>query len=50
MDCSRRYGNGGCKGNGGDYTNSWNYVRDNGIALAKDYPYIGKDQVCKNVP
>lgn len=50
MDCSRSYGNGECYGKGGHFVKAWNYVKDRGIALYKDYPYVGKDQVCKNIP
>ncbi len=41
MDCSRSYGNNGC--NGGGRPTALSYIRDHGITLDKDYPYVGKD-------
>ena len=43
VDCSRKYGdNQGCKG--GDISQAFDYVKDNGISLEAEYPYKAKDQ------
>ena len=47
VDCSTAYGNDGC--NGGSVTSSFEYARDKGLTTAKNYPYVGKEQPCKNV-
>jgi len=46
-DCSQAYGN--KAGNGGNPQNSFDYVKDHGIAYENDYPYIAKDEQCKKV-
>jgi cathepsin F len=43
VDCDKV--DSGC--NGGLMENSLAYVKENGIGLAKDYPYKGRDQTCK---
>ncbi|CAD8152319.1 unnamed protein product [Paramecium octaurelia] len=45
VDCSGPYDNQGC--NGGWMDSAYEYVADNGLAEAKDYPYTAKDGVCK---
>ena len=45
VDCSTKYGNQGC--NGGLMDNSFNYIKDSGICLESDYPYISVDGTCK---
>lgn len=47
VDCSTAYGNSGC--DGGSVVSSFEYVRDKGLTTAKSYPYVGKEQPCKNV-
>lgn len=45
LDCSRKYGNGGC--DGGLMTSTFTYIRANGGVCAFDaYPYTGKVGVC----
>lgn len=45
VDCSGKYGNYGC--NGGLMDNAFNYVKDHGIHLEKEYPYYATDRKCK---
>ena len=45
VDCSGSYGNQGC--NGGLIDNSLKYVRDRGILLGDEYPYMAVRQGCK---
>ncbi|XP_050516835.1 trophozoite cysteine proteinase-like [Diabrotica virgifera virgifera] len=47
IDCTRNYGNWGCKG-GGPPSNAYKYVMENGISSEADYPYLEKDDICKN--
>lgn len=44
VDCSNSTGNGGC--DGGSMINCFNYIKANGIATLKSYPYIGKQDKC----
>lgn len=45
VDCSRKYGNGGC--NGGLMHLAYDYILDKGINDSKDYPYTARDGTCK---
>jgi len=45
VDCSKDYGNDGCKG--GLMTYAYKYIKENnGIDTEESYPYVGKDQNC----
>ncbi len=44
VDCSYAYGNYGCRG--GIMSNAFDYIRDYGISLSKDYSYKGYDDQC----
>ncbi|KAE9546308.1 hypothetical protein FO519_010480, partial [Halicephalobus sp. NKZ332] len=45
LDCTRTYGNGGCKG--GWFTTAFQYIKDNGgIDLEDSYPYVGTLRQC----
>ncbi|CAD8100880.1 unnamed protein product [Paramecium primaurelia] len=46
VDCTRPYGNQGCKG--GQVDQAYHYVLDYGLTEAKDYPYTGKDEECQS--
>lgn len=48
LDCTSEYGNYGCFG-GGLMTNTFRYVNEHGIHEESNYPYVGKDQACRNV-
>lgn len=48
VDCSRDYGNQGCYS--GQFGNSYNYIRDNGITSEDHYPWVSKEQLCKYSP
>jgi len=45
IDCSESYGNHGCEG--GSMLSAFQYVKDNGICLEKDYTYTGEDGQCQ---
>lgn len=45
VDCSRTYGNGGCRG--GLMHLAYDYILDKGINNSKDYPYTARDGQCK---
>ena len=45
VDCSLSYGNNGC--NGGKIDAAMNYIKDHGLSLEKEYPYVGRQQGCK---
>lgn len=44
VDCSKKYGNLGCKG--GLMDNAFLYASDNGICSESDYPYVGVGGSC----
>jgi cathepsin L len=44
VDCSKKYGNLGCKG--GLMDNAFLYAMDNGICSESDYPYVGVGGSC----
>lgn len=46
IDCSMRYGTGGCNSGSPDQV-LW-YVIDHGVALESEYPYLGYDSLCKS--
>lgn len=46
LDCSTSYGNKGCKGGSPD--NAYRYVIEKGICSEAEYPYVSKDQECRN--
>ena len=46
VDCSGSYGNNGCQG--GSMLNAFEYIRDNGLCLDKDYPYTAEQDSCQN--
>lgn len=47
VDCAGSYGdNGGCKG--GDMSQAFEYIVDNGLATEKDYPYVARNNPCKS--
>lgn len=47
-DCSRAYGNGGCKGKGGHEIKAYNYIkRVGGIQTEQSYPFMARDMKCK---
>lgn len=45
VDCSGKYGNQAC--NGGLMTNSFKFVKDNGIGEETSYPYTAVQGTCK---
>ncbi|CAD8209492.1 unnamed protein product [Paramecium pentaurelia] len=45
VDCTRPYGNQGCKG--GWVYQAYHYILDFGLSEAKNYPYTGKDELCQ---
>jgi cathepsin L len=46
LDCSKSYGNKGCGGGLPDWV--YDYIWDNGLETAKDYPYNGGDKYCND--
>lgn len=44
VDCSKGYGNYGC--NGGMMYLAYDYIRDRGIGISKEYPYSGIEGKC----
>ncbi|XP_050505771.1 cathepsin L-like proteinase [Diabrotica virgifera virgifera] len=45
VDCTRNYGNRGCRG--GWPVRSFQYIQKEGISSEADYPYVAKDETCK---
>ena len=45
VDCSSSYGNHGC--NGGLMTNAFKFVKDKGIVHEDEYPYVARQNTCK---
>lgn len=45
LDCSSKYGNYGCEG--GYTQTTFEYVINEGIMEEREYPYIGRESVCK---
>ena len=45
IDCSASYGNKGCSG--GEISQAFEYVKDNGISTEKEYHYEGLDRKCR---
>lgn len=48
VDCSSDQGNMGC--NGGLMTSAYDYIAQNGLETEQDYPYKGRDMICKADP
>ncbi|KAG5876328.1 hypothetical protein JTB14_004155 [Gonioctena quinquepunctata] len=46
LDCSGSYGNGNCA-RGGNVTNAFDYIKDNGIQSESDYPYETQQRSCR---
>lgn len=46
VDCSFNYGNYGCMG--GDLVSTLRYIVNQGVTLRKDYPYAGRDEICRH--
>ncbi|KAK7886561.1 hypothetical protein WMY93_026182 [Mugilogobius chulae] len=49
VDCSRKYGNKGCKG-GSAHEALWYFMLNHGIDSEKGYPYEAKDAACRYNP
>ena len=46
VDCASAYGdNHGCQG--GDMSQAFDYIKDNGISLESEYPYVGRNGQCR---
>jgi C1A family cysteine protease len=45
VDCSKSYGNEGC--NGGFNYKGLQYVKDHGLSLSSEYPYVAKTNACQ---